>query len=111
MFIFCFVYKISNKLIESIFYKNSPLHDGAIIISDGLIMAAHCVLPLTEKTNLPITFGLRHRAAIGITERSDCFAIIVSEQTGEISCCINGEFILNVHPADLKNILTREFIK
>ncbi|MBI4946845.1 MAG: TIGR00159 family protein [Bacteroidetes bacterium] len=82
--------KVSAKTLESIFYKNSPLHDGAVIISNGKIRAARCVLPITEREDFPEHLGMRHRAASGITEHSDALAIIVSEQTGEISFAKGG---------------------
>jgi DNA integrity scanning protein DisA with diadenylate cyclase activity len=77
--------------LESIFFKNSPLHDGATILKDNTIIATRVVLPLSEK-QLPSRFGLRHRAAIGITERTDCICILVSEETGKISLIKDGEF-------------------
>ena len=83
--------EINIPLIESIFYKNSPLHDGATIIKDNYITATRVVLPLSEK-DLPSRFGLRHRAAIGITERTDCICILVSEETGKISLIKDGDF-------------------
>jgi len=76
---------ITSQIIESIFYKNSPLHDGAIIIEENKIIAARCVLPLSNKTNLPAKFGMRHRAALGLTENTDAFVLIISEETGHIS--------------------------
>ncbi len=99
---------ISPHLIENIFYKNSPLHDGAVIISGNKIVAAGCILPVSDNSNLPPRMGLRHRAAIGITEQSDAVAIIVSEQNGKISFCKEGERI-TVQPAKLKDILEEEF--
>jgi DNA integrity scanning protein DisA with diadenylate cyclase activity len=85
--------EISLPLLESIFYKNSPLHDGAIIIKDNFIIATRIILPLSTKT-LPSRFGLRHRAAIGITEKTDALCLAVSEETGKISYIKNGEFVL-----------------
>lgn len=69
----------------NLFFKNSPLHDGAVVISRGRIVAARCTLPITEKTDIPASFGMRHKAAIGITEESDADVIVVSEETGRIS--------------------------
>jgi uncharacterized protein (TIGR00159 family) len=94
--------KVSVRMIESIFYKNSPLHDGAIIISNNIIIAARCVLPVTEHADFPAHLGMRHRAAVGITENTDAIAIVVSEQTGEISYSIKGE---------LKHAMTHERLK
>lgn len=99
---------ISKRLIESIFFKNSPLHDGAIIISGNKIKAARCVLPVTENTELPARLGMRHRAAIGITEHSDAVAIVVSEETGEISVAKEGQIRTNVGD-QLEQILEEEF--
>ncbi|MEM9024096.1 MAG: diadenylate cyclase CdaA [Bacteroidota bacterium] len=77
--------KVSSDLIESIFFKNNPLHDGAIILVRNTINAARCILPVSENPEIPGHLGMRHRAAIGVTENSDCLAIVVSEQTGQIS--------------------------
>ena len=74
----------------NLFFKNSPLHDGALIISGGRIAAARCTLPITERTNIPANFGMRHKAAIGITEVTDADAIVVSEETGNISFVKGG---------------------
>ncbi len=82
---------MSGKMLENIFYKNSPLHDGAVIVENNRIVAARCVLPVTEKENFPSNYGMRHRAAVGITENTDALAISVSEQTGEVSITIGGE--------------------
>lgn len=101
--------RISTRMIESIFYKNSPLHDGAIIISDNKIKAARCVLPVTENSDFPAHLGMRHRAAVGITENSDAVAIVVSEQTGEISFSKEGELKNGVSPERLKDFLEQEF--
>ena len=76
---------ISSRLIENIFFKNTPLHDGAVIIADHKIVAAACILPVSKDTDLPTHFGLRHRAALGISEKTDATAIVVSEETGRIS--------------------------
>ena len=81
---------ISNPLIENIFFKNSPLHDGAMVIRRNRIIAARCILPVSNKTNIPGHYGLRHRAAIGVTEFNDCIALVVSEETGNISMVSRG---------------------
>ncbi len=96
---------ISVDLLENIFFPNSPLHDGAVIISRNRIEAAGCILPLSKSQKLTAGLGLRHRAAVGITEQSDAIAIIVSEQTGKISYAENGELTRNVQPAELKDFL------
>lgn len=82
---------LTSRMLENIFYKNSPLHDGAVIIHDNRIVAARCVLPVTEKENFPAHYGMRHRAAVGITENTDALAITVSEQTGSVSLTLHGE--------------------
>jgi len=84
---------LSTELLESIFFKNSPLHDGAVLIIDNRIKAARCVLPLSHNSTIPGNYGMRHRAALGISETTDAIAIIVSEQTGDISLAINGNMI------------------
>ncbi|MDD5569795.1 MAG: diadenylate cyclase CdaA [Bacteroidales bacterium] len=101
--------RISTRAIESIFFKNNPLHDGAIIISDGKITAAKCILPVTDNPAFPTEFGLRHKSAAGITEKSDAVAIVVSEQTGFISFLKEGKMEYNVSLFKLKQILRNEF--
>ena len=97
---------ISHSLIENIFFKNSPLHDGAMIIRNNRITAARCILPVTQKTNIPGHYGLRHRAAIGVTEVNDCIAIVVSEETGTISMVTGGE-IQTVKSSELKEMIEK----
>jgi uncharacterized protein (TIGR00159 family) len=87
---------ITEALIESIFYKNNPLHDGAMIIKNNMIHAVRCVLPSTDKADFPTNLGMRHRAGVGITEKSDAVAIMVSEQTGSISLAYGGKIEYNV---------------
>jgi len=82
--------KISRRLLLNIFFKNSPLHDGALIIANERIQAVRCTLPISENPNIPAQYGLRHRAAVGITEQTDASAIVVSEETGSISFVSNG---------------------
>jgi len=96
---------ISVELLENIFYKNSPLHDGAVIISGNKIEAARCILPISKSPKLTANLGLRHRAAVGVTEQSDAIAIVVSEQTGRISFAEEGELTRNVQPAALRDFL------
>ena len=86
----------SSRMLENIFFKNSPLHDGAVIIERDRIHAARCILPVSESQNMPPNLGLRHRAALGITENSDAFAIIVSEETGNISIADHGKIRENL---------------
>lgn len=102
--------RISEQLLGSIFYKNSPLHDGAVVISDNRIVAARCVLPVSAIRRLPASLGLRHRAAIGITEQSDAVALVVSEQNGKISFCQGGDIKRNIKPLQLKELLAKEFL-
>ncbi len=101
---------ISEQLLGSIFYKNSPLHDGAVIISNNRIRAARCVLPVSEARRFPVTLGLRHRAALGISEQSDAVALVVSEQSGKISWCKAGEIRRNIKPLQLKELLAKDFL-
>ena len=101
--------RISSPLMESIFYKNNPLHDGAMIIRQNKIVAARCVLPVTKNTNFPADYGLRHRAAMGVSENTDAFTIIVSEQTGKYAYTDKGELHTKISPAELKEKLIEEF--
>ena len=97
---------IHRRLITNLFFKNSPLHDGAMIISGGRIVAARCTLPITEKTDIPARYGMRHKAAIVITEESDADAIVVSEETGKISFVRGGEVTPINNINELKLLLT-----
>ncbi len=101
--------EINRPILESIFYKNSPLHDGAVIIKDNKIIATRIVLPLSNR-DLPARFGLRHRAAIGITEKTDAIAIIVSEETGKISYVKDGEFVLYEDQFSLTEIIKNDLL-
>ena len=86
--------QVNEVLLESIFYKNSPLHDGATIIRDNYVVATRVVLPISDSKKIPARFGLRHRAAIGVSEKTDAVCLLVSEETGEISYIKDGEFVL-----------------
>ena len=86
--------KVTQPIIESIFFKNSPLHDGAIIVSNNIVKATRVILPVNNEKKIPKRFGLRHRAAIGITEKTDALALAVSEETGHISYFKDGEFVV-----------------
>ena len=99
---------INQRLIENIFFKNSPLHDGAMVISKKRIRAAGCILPVSHSIDIPKELGLRHRAAMGISQDSDAIAIVVSEETGRISVAIKGQFHLSLSAEQLESILTRE---
>ncbi len=96
---------ISKQLLKSIFYKNSPLHDGAVIINESKIKAAGCILPVSQNMDLPKQYGLRHRAAMGITELTDAVSIVVSEETGHISVYHNGKGNNNLTINELEKIL------
>ncbi len=100
--------RIDQRLIENIFFKNSPLHDGAMIISKKRIKAAGCILPVSHNFDIPKELGLRHRAAMGISQASDAVAVVVSEETGRISVAIKGEFRLRLSAEELESILTKE---
>lgn len=97
---------ISQRLIENIFFKNSPLHDGAMVISHKRIRAAGCILPVSHDNDIPKALGLRHRAGLGISQKSDCLAIIVSEETGSISLAQNGNFMLRLSAEELESRLS-----
>lgn len=99
---------INQRLIENIFFKNSPLHDGAMIVSHRRIRAAGCILPVSHSLDIPKELGLRHRAALGISQESDALSIIVSEETGGISIARSGEFRLNLSAEELESVLTSE---
>ncbi len=97
---------INQRLIENIFFKNSPLHDGAMVIADRRIKAAGCILPVSHSLNIPKDLGLRHRAALGMSQESDALCIIVSEETGNISIAQNGQFRLRLSAEELEAALT-----
>ncbi|MFC2188103.1 diadenylate cyclase [Peijinzhouia sedimentorum] len=94
--------EISKRLLLAIFNKYSPLHDGAVVIFENRIKAARCILPVTERENLPAQLGLRHRAAIGMTESTDTLVLIVSEETGQISTARNGIIYSNLSPQEAR---------
>lgn len=99
----------SSRLLESIFIKNSPLHDGAAIIENDKIISARCVLPFTSNAEVLPAYGMRHRAGLGISENTDAFVIIVSEETGEISVAENGEMVSGINKQELWHILNKKF--
>ena len=99
---------INSRLIENIFFKNSPLHDGALIISNRKLKAAACILPVSKNQTIPKRMGLRHRAALGVTENTDAIAIVVSEETGHISYAHNGQLTVNLKPEQLEHFLSEE---
>ena len=96
---------LSKDLLESIFNPTSPLHDGAVVIQDGRIASAGCILPLTLRTDLPEGVGTRHRAAVGITEETDALVIVVSEETGKIAVVMGGEMIRGLDAPSLRRVL------
>lgn len=99
--------RISSALLQNIFYKNTPLHDGAVLIVGRKIVAAKCVLPMTKKTDLPMGYGMRHRSALGMSEETDCLVLIVSEQTGAISYCLRGEIFPVEDRESLKHVIQK----
>lgn len=99
----------SSSMLQSIFFKNSPMHDGAVIISGSQIMAARCVLPVIENDSFPTHLGMRHRAAAGVTESTDCIAIIVSEERGKISIAKGGKLEISLSTEQLQERL-EEFL-
>ena len=101
---------VSRELIENVFFKNSPLHDGALIISKHRIAAARCILPVSKSDTLPRSVGLRHRSAVGITSETDAIAVIVSEQTGLISVSILGKLHRDISPTVLKQVLLGQIV-
>ena len=100
--------EVNGPILESIFYKNSPLHDGAIVIDKNNIIATRVILPVSDKKNIPSKYGLRHRAALGITEKTDALVIVISEQTGKIVYVKNGEFFSFKTTTALKETLAQD---
>jgi len=101
--------EITKELIENIFYPGSPLHDGGVVIKDDRIIAAECLFPLTESSCIPKELGTRHRAGIGLTEESDAFVVIVSEETGRISAAIHGQFHPNLNKEELTKLINEHY--
>ena len=99
--------EINSRLIENIFFKNTPLHDGAMIISKDRIMAAGCILPVSNRTDIPKHLGLRHRAGLGMTEKTDALVVIVSEETGKVSCMKQGTLNLGINKEELTSFLKK----
>lgn len=102
--------EISQPLIESIFNKDSPLHDGAMVIAENKIQSAGCVLPVSSNPDLPKSVGLRHRAAVGVTESSSVATFIVSEETGKISFAYEGKLKRNLSDAELTRLLNKFYV-
>lgn len=103
--------EVNERLILSIFSKNSPLHDGAVIIHGNRILAARCVLPVTDNPHIPAELGMRHRASIGISESSDALVVIVSEETGHVSVALNGLLHRKVRMNELKGMLEEHYAR
>lgn len=103
--------RISSSLLETIFFKNTPLHDGAVIIVGNRIAAARCILPITERTDLDPALGLRHRAALGVSEVTDALAIVVSEEKGSISLAIKGELMHKISLVQLTTELEKVIVE
>ena len=101
--------RLSVALLENIFFKNAPLHDGAAIIQNDRVVAAKCILPVTQSP-VPKAYGTRHRAAIGLTETSDAIVVVVSEETGGISVAFGGRIERNIAPRDLLEAISKHFI-
>ncbi|MBN2483332.1 MAG: diadenylate cyclase CdaA [Candidatus Omnitrophica bacterium] len=97
--------EISSELLENIFYPFTPLHDGGVVVDGTRIVSAVCLFPITDNPNLEKTLGMRHRAAVGLSENSDAVVIVVSEEKGTISLAINGQLTRNLSPEDLFTIL------
>jgi uncharacterized protein (TIGR00159 family) len=102
--------KVTQPILESIFFKNSPLHDGAIIISNNIIKATRVILPVNNEKKIPAHFGLRHRAAIGITEKTDALALTVSEETGQVSYIKDGEFVMFKNTIELIEMIKNDLV-
>jgi diadenylate cyclase len=102
--------EVSSLLLQNIFMKNSPLHDGAVIISNNRISAASCIFPVSENQDLPQQLGLRHRAALGMSEISDAIIITVSEENGHISYFSEGRMLYNISPERMRILLEKSFI-
>ncbi len=100
--------EVNQPILESIFFKNSPLHDGAAIIKGNYVVATRVILPVSRERSIPQRFGLRHRAAVGITERSDALALVVSEETGLVSYIKNGEFVLFKDLEELTRLIRKD---
>ena len=103
-----FTASVNARLIENIFFKNSPMHDGAMIIAGGKICAAGCILPVASNPDLNKDLGLRHRSALGLAQKTDAKVIIISEERGTISLAYSGELLVDITPEELRQLLTQE---
>ncbi|WP_276167714.1 diadenylate cyclase CdaA [Zobellia alginiliquefaciens] len=102
--------EVNKPILESIFYKNSPLHDGAAVIENNYVVATRVILPVSNERNIPLRYGLRHRAAVGISEKTDALALVVSEETGHISYIKNGRFVDFGSMDELSSIIKDDLI-
>ena len=100
---------MTDELVENIFFKNTPLHDGALIINDNKLLAARCILPVSDRRDIPGSMGLRHRAALGLSSVSDAYVVVVSEETGNITFFKDGNYKVKVSPEQLKKFLCGDF--
>ncbi|MBP3419614.1 MAG: diadenylate cyclase CdaA [Marinifilaceae bacterium] len=100
--------EITQELIENVFFKNTPLHDGAMIIDQDRIVAARCILPVSDRLDIPGSMGLRHRAALGLSATTDALVIVVSEETGKISIFYKNQYVRNVQQETLQNFLAND---
>ena len=100
--------QLTPQVLESIFFKNSPLHDGAIVIENNFITATRVVLPVSDLSNIPSRYGLRHRAALGITEKTDALVLVISEQTGKVAYFKNGGFFNFDSFEDLEKTISQD---
>ena len=101
---------VSNELLKNIFFVKAPMHDGAVIVRNGRVLGAGCMLPLSKNVNLSRDLGMRHRAGIGMSENSDAVVVIVSEETGSISVAIGGMLKRHLKPETLENLLRNELL-
>lgn len=102
--------RVTQPILESIFFKNSPLHDGAIIIKNNIVKATRVILPVNNEKIIPQRFGLRHRAAIGVTEKTDALALVVSEETGHMSYFVDGEFVVFKDTQELTERIKKDLV-
>ena len=103
--------RISSYLLETIFFKNTPLHDGAVVVVGNRIAAARCILPITDRHDLDPGLGLRHRAAVGVSEATDALAIVVSEESGSISIALHGELMYKISLIQLATELEKVMVE
>jgi DNA integrity scanning protein DisA with diadenylate cyclase activity len=101
--------RVSKTLLESVFFKNAPLHDGAVILANNRLLAARCILPVSDNTNIPGSLGLRHRAAIGMSQATDAHIITVSEETGNISYIMGGNIKVRITTNELRTFLEGDY--